>query len=154
MTKYCDLKCVRDKLWSCAYRYKVYNVRIVQIHLKQDIPSHLSIAGNATIITYDGQPPTCFKCNETGHQQINCPRRNRLTLHTKDRRSVSWADVVANTSRSEMPGLEQGIPGPMSNPEVQDLTEHQDITGIGGQGPSNIGTFQACLRSTTRGTKP
>jgi hypothetical protein len=115
-------------------------VRIVEIHLKQHIPSHLSVAGNDTIITYYGQPPTCFRFNETRHKQIDCPRRDRLTLLANDRRSVSWADMVANTSRSEMPdmsacryneedvkeiefkwahvrnlrdGLEQGIPGPM-----------------------------------------
>ena len=71
MTKYVDVKYIRDELWSSAYRYKVYNgVRIVVIHLKQHMPSHLSIASNETIITYDRQAPTCFKCNETGHQQM------------------------------------------------------------------------------------
>ena len=106
MTIYGGVKSIRDALWSSAYRYKIYNgVRIVEIHLKQQIPSHLSIAGNATIITYDGQSPTFFKCNETGHQQIDCPRRNRLTLPANDRRSVSWADMVVNTSRSETPDM-------------------------------------------------
>jgi len=180
MTKYDEVKSIRDELWSSAYRHKVYiGVRVVEIHLKKHIPSHLSIAGNDTIITYDGQPPTCFKCNETGHQQIDCPRRNRLTLPANDRRSVSWADMVANTSRSEMPDMSacrsngedgkeiESSSGHMfetsgmdwnnesqvlcSNPEVQDLTEHQDVTGTGGQGPSSIGTFQACPQEHYQG---
>ena len=106
MTKYGDVKYIRDELWSSAYRYKVYNgVKIVEIHRKQHIPSHLSIAGSDTIITYDAHPPTCFKCNDTGHQEIDCPRRKRLTLPANDRRSVSWADMVVNTSRSETPDM-------------------------------------------------
>jgi hypothetical protein len=165
MTKYGDVKYIRDELWSSAYRYKVYNgVKIVEIHRKQHIPSHLSIAGSDTIITYDAHPPTCFKCNDTGHQQIDCPRRKRLTLPANDRRSVSWADMVANTSRSETPDMsacrsngEDGKEGESSsghlletsgmdwnkesqvlcfNPELQDLTEHQDVTGTGGKGTS------------------
>ena len=33
-----------------------------------------------------------------------------------------------------------------SNPEKQDLTENQDVTGNGGQGPSSIGTLKACTQ--------
>lgn len=106
MTNYGDVKSMRDELWTSAYRYKVYNgVRIVEMKLRQHIPSHMSIAGNDTIITYNGQPTTCFRCNETGRQPIDCPRRNRLAQPAKERRPVSWADVVANTSRSAKPDI-------------------------------------------------
>jgi len=77
MSKFGDVKSIRDEMWTQAYRYKVYNgVRIVEIQLKQHILSHLATASNNTIITYEGQPLTSFRCNETGHLQIKCPRRN------------------------------------------------------------------------------
>jgi len=80
-------------------------VRIVEIKLKPHIPSRLAIAGNDTIITYEGQPPTFFRCNETGHLQIEGPRRNRQAALDNSRRPMSWADMVANTSRLEKPEL-------------------------------------------------
>jgi len=52
MSKFGDVKSIRDEMWTQTYRYQVYNgVRIVEIQLKQHIPSHLAIAGNNTIIT-------------------------------------------------------------------------------------------------------
>jgi len=69
LTKFGEIIRIRDELWAAAYRYKVYNgVRIVEIKLKKHIPSHLSIAGNEAMISYDSQPPTCYLCNEIGHQ--------------------------------------------------------------------------------------
>ena len=83
---------IRDKLLAAAYRYKVYNgIRIVEIKLKRHLSSHIFIAGNDALISYDGQPPPCYRCNETGHQQIDCPRKKRLDHLTINRKST-WAD--------------------------------------------------------------
>jgi hypothetical protein len=57
-------------MWTQAYRYRVYNgVRIVETKINQHLPSHLLIAGHDTLISYDGQPPTGYRCNAIGHQQ-------------------------------------------------------------------------------------
>ena len=62
-----------------AYRYNVYSgIRRVEMKIKQHLPSHMSIAGNDAIISYDGQAPKCYKCNEIGHQQTDSPRRKRM----------------------------------------------------------------------------
>jgi len=46
MSKYEEVKSIRDEVWTSAYRYKVYNgIRIVEMKLKQHLPSHMSIAG-------------------------------------------------------------------------------------------------------------
>jgi hypothetical protein len=50
------------------YRYAVPNgIRVVDIHLKNYVPSHLMITGHRVLISYDGQPSTCYNCKEQGH---------------------------------------------------------------------------------------
>ena len=94
----------------------------MEIQLKQHIPSHLAIAGNNTIINYEGQPPTCFRCSESGHLQIECPRKNRQALLENSMRPMSWADMVANTSRPGKP--EQATDRPQ-----EDLVREAESTG-------------------------
>ena len=43
--------------------------------LKKDIPSFLFIGGSKAHIRYLGQPRTCFKCGEEGHEAKSCPNR-------------------------------------------------------------------------------
>jgi len=79
LSKHEEIVNVKDEMWAAVCRYKVFNgIRIVQIKLKRHMPSLLTIASNDALISYDGQPPTCFHCNEPGHQQVDCPRRKRL----------------------------------------------------------------------------
>lgn len=33
----------------------------------QHIPSHIAVAGNRALVSYDGQPMTCYGCNDKGH---------------------------------------------------------------------------------------
>ncbi|PIK56889.1 putative zinc finger CCHC domain-containing protein 3-like [Apostichopus japonicus] len=49
--------------------------RQVRIDLKQDIPSFLFIAGHKAHVRYPGQPRTCFRCGETGHEAKGCPNK-------------------------------------------------------------------------------
>jgi len=79
MSKYGDVRRIGDEMWAAAYRYKVYNgTRIVEMRLKQHVPSNMSITGNDALISYDGQPQTCYRRNETGHRRQACPRGKRL----------------------------------------------------------------------------
>ncbi|KAJ8050645.1 Zinc finger CCHC domain-containing protein 3 [Holothuria leucospilota] len=43
--------------------------------LKREIPSFLFIGGSKAHIRYFGQPRTCFKCSEEGHEAKSCPNR-------------------------------------------------------------------------------
>jgi len=98
LSKYGDFVNIRDEMWAAAYMYKVHNgVRVVEIKLKQHMPSNLTIAGNDVMIAYDGQPPTCYRCNEPGHQKIDCPWRQLLAPPSPGQRST-WAYIVSNTT--------------------------------------------------------
>ena len=104
MSRYGEVKRIRDDGWTYAYRYKVYNgIRIVEMKLKQHLPSHMSIAGNDAIISYDGQPPTCYRCNEKGHQQLECPGIKRLGLNNSTRPTQTWTDIESNKTQEQLP---------------------------------------------------
>ena len=79
LSKYGEIVQIRDEMWVAVYRYKVFNgIKIVEIKLRRHMYSNLTIAGNNALISYDGQPSTCYRCNEPGHRQAECPPRKRL----------------------------------------------------------------------------
>ena len=49
--------------------------RQFRMELDRDIPSFLFIGGSKAHIRYFGQPRTCFKCGEEGHEARSCPNR-------------------------------------------------------------------------------
>jgi len=90
--------------WSKAYRYSVSNViLIVVIALTKYIPSHMTIAGNRFLVSYEGQPMTCYGCGDTGHLYQFCPKRRRVAVAATQRPITSWADIAINGTRSHRP---------------------------------------------------
>jgi hypothetical protein len=73
--------------------------------LKKHLPSYMAIAGNDAFISYDGQPPTCYRCNETGHQQQDCPRRKRVGLRATAAEISTWADIVVYNTNDTHPDI-------------------------------------------------
>ena len=54
------------------------------------------------LITYDGQPITCYGCNETGHQYGDCPHRRTVPLSPQQTTHTnSWAKILINGPRTE-----------------------------------------------------
>jgi hypothetical protein len=95
MAKYGDVREVTEEYWSRIYRYKVSTgVRIAEINLKKHVPSSLIMAGNRVLISYDGQPITCYGCNEQGHQYVECPYRRTTPPTPTSVPNESWANVV------------------------------------------------------------
>jgi len=100
LNRYGEVKEVKEENWSRAYRYPVANgIRIATIRLSQHIPSQILIAGYRTLIPYEGQPSTCYGCNETGHVYQECPPRRRTRVETATN-NTSWAKVAAMGSRT------------------------------------------------------
>ena len=52
---------IHAETWAKIYRYSVSNgVRQVVMHLTRHLPSHMTIAGYRVLLSYEGQPPTCY----------------------------------------------------------------------------------------------
>jgi hypothetical protein len=43
--------------------------------LNKHLPSDMNIAGFRALITYEGQPQTCYGCGQTDHMYQMCPKR-------------------------------------------------------------------------------
>jgi RNA recognition motif-containing protein len=69
---------IQNEKWSKAYRYTVDNeVRQVTMCLLRHVTSHLTVAGQRVLLSYEGQPATCYGCGAEDHKFQGCPARNR-----------------------------------------------------------------------------
>jgi hypothetical protein len=90
-----EIRDIQSDNWSNNYRYPVSNgIRITTMNLVQHIPSHLIVAGHRTLISYEGQPTTCFGCNEIGRLYQVCPNRRRTGAMDAKATRKSWAEVA------------------------------------------------------------
>ena len=65
----------------------------ILMQLNRPIPSKITVASRTCFVFYRGQPRTCFKCGESGHQKNNCPRNATRTDTTSGLASTStWGD--------------------------------------------------------------
>jgi hypothetical protein len=85
MSKYGMVQKITGELWAKHHRYNKIStgVRDVQLNLKMHVPSQLLIAGNKTIVAYDGQVQKCFSCHNPGHVSQMCPHK-RSSLPTNE----------------------------------------------------------------------
>jgi hypothetical protein len=101
LVKYGEVREIKEEQCTRAYRYKVSNgIRLVDMNLKQHLPSHMNIAGNRVLVSYEGQPATCYGCNDTGKQYQDCPRRKRIAPPYTVSLPPAWADIVSQTNRN------------------------------------------------------
>jgi hypothetical protein len=83
------------------YIYTVSNgIRQVTITLTKHIPSHLTIAENRFLITYEGQPSTSYVCGETGHILQTCPKRRHKWNVTETIQRDSYVVAAAQNEPS------------------------------------------------------
>jgi hypothetical protein len=76
LAPYGVVQSIREEKWATHYRYIVANgERVIQMTLTKHLPSHLNIAGFRALITYEGQPQTCYGCGQTDHMYQMCPKR-------------------------------------------------------------------------------
>jgi hypothetical protein len=95
LSRYGEVKDLRDEAWSKSYRYKISNgIRIATMNLKEHIPSYMTIASHKVLISYEGQPATCYGCNNTGHQFQDCPTRRVRTQRPLNQAMTPWTEIV------------------------------------------------------------
>jgi hypothetical protein len=102
--RYGEVKGVQGENWSRAYRYAVANgIRVAVVTLTKHIPLHIVVAGHRILISYEGQPTTCYGCKETGHLYQTCPRRRRVRESANAAIPTSWAEAAARGTENRIP---------------------------------------------------
>ena len=100
LSKYGEVKVIMDEMWAPRYRNKVSNcMKVVDMRIKQHLPSHLLIAGNDALLSYDGQSPTCCRCNAVGHNGQDCPRGRPPSSTQALPHKNTWAEIVTGHRR-------------------------------------------------------
>jgi hypothetical protein len=100
---YGEIQTIQEEVWSNTYRFKVKTgVRLIDMGIRKHIPSHIKIEGHRALISYEGQPMTCFRCNEQGHQANTCPRRTITGSQHNKRDGNTWAEKVRQGSETAM----------------------------------------------------
>jgi hypothetical protein len=107
-----EIRDIQSDTWSSNYRYPVSNgIGITTMNFIQHIPSHLIVARQRTLISYEGQPTTCFGCNEIGHQYQVCPHRRRTGAVDARAARKSWAEVATTGAADPMDTIEMSDRG-------------------------------------------
>jgi hypothetical protein len=74
LTTYGKIVDIQTVKCSNNYRYAIDNgVRQVTILMTRHVPSLLMVAGYRVLLSYEGQPATCYGCGARGHLYYGCP---------------------------------------------------------------------------------
>jgi hypothetical protein len=93
---------IQNEPWSKVYRYPVDNgVRQVTMVLSRHAPSRLTVDGQQVLLSYDGQPPTCYGCGESGHIYQGCPTRRKMTTTITSAMAATNASIVTASAAME-----------------------------------------------------
>ena len=122
------------------YIYKLSNgVRQVTITLNKHIPSQLMVDEHRALLSYKGQPATCYGCGDIGHLYPTYPkRRNRGTV-PRDQQHKTYATVVAPSTSTPLIMKENATDVILSNNAVgpvdhttpnMDVPRHENDTYI------------------------
>ena len=98
LTPYGKVIAIQEEVWAKSYTYEVANgVRQVTIMLTRHIPSNVTVAGIRVLLSYDGQPATCYGCGKTGHIFQTCPKRQHIIPAASSTQRESYAVITAQT---------------------------------------------------------
>ena len=69
----------------------------------------MAMASNRVLVSYEGQPPTCYGCNDIGHKYHECPRRRQMNNQQNTQSQLSWAEVVTPRTMHPQTGSAQNM---------------------------------------------
>jgi len=69
--------------------------------LSQHAPSHLTVANQRVLLSYAGQPPTCYGCGESGHMYQGCPARHKNGTKKTSMMSATYASIVTEVTATK-----------------------------------------------------
>ena len=97
LSQYGEIKTIQEETWSKAYRHAVANgITVVVIALTKQLPSHMTIAGNRVLTSYEGQLQTCYGCGDTGHMYWVCPKGTGARIEPPTTPGTTWVHITAN----------------------------------------------------------
>ena len=161
MARYAEVKNLQAETWARFYRYKVSNgVRIAVMTLAKHIPSNNTIAGHRALVSYEGQPMTCYRCHETGHFHQACPMRRKAGKVGHNAAATSWADITARgtgATRRNREAVEEGEQRSVhavreeseSERESEIHDDEEESRHPGGQGQRHVPGQEEISRSVT-----
>jgi hypothetical protein len=92
---------VHNESWTGDYVYHVPSgVTYVTMTLTRHVPSTLFIPDERVLLTYEGQPATCYVCSEIGHISTECPSRHTRTQAHRLTHPMTYAAIVAPSSNT------------------------------------------------------
>lgn len=97
MAAYGDIISIREVMWEDKYSFGAIpnGVRVVRMVVKKNIPSIVTIDGEATSVLYQGQLSTCRHCGELSHSGIPCVQNKKLLVQKLDAdHKPSYANVA------------------------------------------------------------
>ena len=124
----------------CIYIYininKVPNgVRQVTIRLTKHIPSQITVDGHRALLSYEGQPATCYGCGDIGHLYPTCSKHRDRQAVSRDQQNITYATVVAPSTSTPPTQTENATYVTLSNnaenpvdltPPNMDVPRHTD----------------------------
>ena len=131
MEKYGTVTSIQEEKWATIYRYNVNNgIRIVNMDLRTHVPSHIYIDGYRALISYVGQPHTCYICGGVTHIALECPSRKYKRPEDRSLTNHTWANVVNKgpiaQDRLELETQTNSTSTNNTNPKRQTLGEQND----------------------------
>jgi hypothetical protein len=103
---------IQNERWSKTYRYAVDNgVRQVTMVLSRHAPSHLTVAGQRVLLSYEGQPATCYGCGEPGHMYQGCPARRKLGSARTIATAATYASIITDSAAMQEESAEVTVTG-------------------------------------------
>jgi len=97
------IQSITEETWASHYRFVVANgIRVVNMSLSKHLPSHLNIAGYRALISYEGQPRTCYDCGEENHISMECPKRMSRIRRITGPQGHAWNMTPVQANRQEM----------------------------------------------------
>jgi hypothetical protein len=69
--------------------------------LLKHIPSHMTNMGTRIMVSYEGQPMTCYGCSSPGHQYSDCPLRKNHANKESNIQRRTWAAIVQGSTSAQ-----------------------------------------------------
>jgi hypothetical protein len=86
-------------------------VRQVTMVLSRYAPSHLAVADQRALLSYEGQPATCYGCGQPGHMYQGCPARHKLGSARTIATAATYASIVTDSTALQEESAEVTVTG-------------------------------------------